>query len=57
MADFTKMTLAVMGWEIVNHLPEGEGTPRKLTTAMQPQFLEKSPISSMQLVSRLAGAH
>lgn len=41
----------------------GEGTQRKLATATQPQpqrnrsFQETSPISSRQLLSRLAGAH
>jgi hypothetical protein len=36
---------------------KGEGTPRKLSTATQPHFREKSPISSRQLVSKLAGAN
>jgi bifunctional ADP-heptose synthase (sugar kinase/adenylyltransferase) len=34
----------------------GEGTPRKLATATQPQFPRKTADFKQQLVSRLAGA-
>jgi hypothetical protein len=51
--DVTDIRVLVPGKTLITVLVKGEGTPRKVANATQPQF----PISSRQLVSRLAGTH